>query len=152
MSTISLTLEGTGVITILEQLVERFNDLSEPMDAIAAVMEGASEDALADQQSPVDGSPWPALSDNYLKRRPSRVGGQMLQATAGGLAASITADSGDFWAQIGSNKPYAAIHNFGGLPEMAPGPAAIPQREYLGISRDNETELLVILGDFLLES
>lgn len=151
MSTISLTLEGTGVITILEQLVERFNDLSEPMDAIAAVMESASEDAFADQQSPVDGSPWPALSDNYLKHNPKRVGGQMLQAT-GGLAASIAADSGDFWAQIGSNQPHAAIHNFGGLPEMAPGPAAIPQREYLGINRDNETELLVILGDFLLES
>ena len=152
MSTISILPEGTAVIAILEQLAERFDNLSEPMDAIAAVMEGASEDALADQQSPVDGSPWPALSDNYLKRRPSRVGGQILQATAGGLAASITADSGDFWAQIVSNKPYAAIHNFGGLPEMASGPAAIPQREYLGLSRDNETELLVILGDFLLES
>jgi phage gpG-like protein len=29
---------------------------------------------------------------------------------------------------------YAAIHQFGGLPSMAPGPAAIPARPYVGMS------------------
>ncbi|MEK0162182.1 phage virion morphogenesis protein, partial [Pseudoalteromonas piscicida] len=103
----------------LEQIAQRFDDLSDPMNEVAAIMEGATEDAFAEERSPVTGEAWPALSENYLKQNPKRVGGQMLQVSAGGLASSIAADSGAFWAQIGSNKPYAAIHNFGGLPEMA---------------------------------
>ncbi|MFC0119930.1 phage virion morphogenesis protein [Pseudoalteromonas xiamenensis] len=70
---------------------------------------------LAEERSPVTGQAWPELSANYLKQNPKRVGGQILQME-GSLAASIAADSGDLWAEIGSNKPYAAIHNFGGLP------------------------------------
>ncbi|MEI8599765.1 phage virion morphogenesis protein [Shewanella sp. PP-Sp27a-2] len=59
-------------------------------------------------------------------------GGKILQASAGGLAASVAADSGDFWAAIGSNKIYAAIHHFGGTDDMPAGPAGIPARPYLG--------------------
>ena len=136
----------------LEQIAQRFDDLSDPMNEIAAIMEGATEDAFAEERSPITGEAWPALSENYLKQNPKRVGGQMLQVSAGGLAASIAADSGAFWAQIGSNKPYAAIHNFGGLPEMAPGPAAIPQREYLGVSPDEEGDILAVLSDYFTEN
>ncbi|WP_339144854.1 phage virion morphogenesis protein [Pseudoalteromonas galatheae] len=137
---------------VLNEIAARFNDLSEPMNEIAAIMEGATEDAFAEERSPVTGKAWPALSENYLKQNPKRVGGQMLQVSAGGLAASIAADSGAFWAQIGSNKPYAAIHNFGGLPEMAPGPAAIDQRQYLGVSPDEESDILAVLSDYFTEN
>ncbi|NKC21579.1 phage virion morphogenesis protein [Pseudoalteromonas sp. S4498] len=136
----------------LEQIAQRFDDLSDPMNEIAAIMEGATEDAFAEERSPVTGIAWPALSENYLKQNPQRVGGQMLQVSAGGLASSIAADSGAFWAQIGSNKPYAAIHNFGGLPEMAPGPAAIDQRQYLGVSPDEESDILAVLSDYFTEN
>ncbi|MCG9768630.1 phage virion morphogenesis protein [Pseudoalteromonas piscicida] len=137
---------------VLEQIAQRFDDLSDPMNEIAAIMEGATEDAFAEERSPVTGIAWPALSENYLKQNPKRVGGQMLQVSAGGLAASIAADSGAFWAQIGSNKPYAAIHNFGGLPEMAPGPAAIDQRQYLGVSPDEESDILAVLSHYFTEN
>ncbi|MCG9761650.1 phage virion morphogenesis protein [Pseudoalteromonas sp. Isolate6] len=137
---------------VLNEIAARFNDLSEPMNEIAAIMEGATEDAFAEERSPVTGIAWPALSENYLKKTPKRVGGQMLQVSAGGLASSIAADSGAFWAQISSNKPYAAIQNLGGLPEMAPGPAAIPQREYLGISLNEETNILDTLSNYFTEN
>ncbi|WP_226410575.1 phage virion morphogenesis protein [Shewanella glacialimarina] len=55
---------------------------------------------------------WSSLSDAYLKTNPKRQGGKILQASAGGLAASIGADSVDFWVAIGSNKVYAAIHHW----------------------------------------
>ncbi|WP_462171096.1 phage virion morphogenesis protein [Pseudoalteromonas xiamenensis] len=137
---------------VLEAIAARFSDLSEPMNEIAAIMEGATEDAFAEERSPVTGQAWPELSANYLKQNPKRVGGKMLQVSAGGLAASIAADSGDLWAEIGSNKPYAAIHNFGGLPEFAPGPAAIELRAYLGVSAEDETDILGVLEAFLLEN
>ena len=145
MSKISIELTNQDIVLQLQGIAAQFDDLSAPMAEIAELFQSETEDALADERSPVDNSPWPALSENYLKANPKRRGGQMLQASAGGLAASIEADSGDFWAMIGSNKPYAAIHNFGGLPEFAPGPAAIPQREYLGISKNDESEVLDIL-------
>ncbi|NSY36585.1 phage virion morphogenesis protein [Pseudoalteromonas sp. JC28] len=137
---------------VLNEIAARFNDLSDPMNEIAAIMEGATEDAFAEERSPVTGIAWPALSENYLKQNPKRVGGQMLQVSAGGLASSIAAESGAFWAQIGSNKPYAAIHNFGGLPEMAPGPAAIDQRQYLGVSPEEETDILAVLSHYFTEN
>ncbi|CAM4176196.1 phage virion morphogenesis protein [Pseudoalteromonas byunsanensis] len=137
---------------VLNSIAAKFNDLSGPMNEIAAILEGATEDAFAQERSPVTGDAWPALSENYLKQNPNRVGGQMLQVSAGGLAASIAADSGALWAQISSNKPYSAIHNLGGLPEFAPGPAAIPQREYFGVSTQGEHDILSVLVDYFTES
>lgn len=136
---------------VLSQIAAKFDDLSDPMNEIAAIMEGATEDAFAEERSSTTGDAWPSLSENYLKQNPKRIGGQMLQVSAGGLAASIAADSGAFWAQIGSNKPYAAIHNFGGKPDMASGPAAIPKREYLGLSSDDQHSVLDVIKNFMLD-
>ncbi|MBD1584822.1 phage virion morphogenesis protein [Pseudoalteromonas sp. S16_S37] len=137
---------------VLNNIAAKFNDLSDPMNEIAAILEGATEDAFAQERSPITGQAWPELSANYLKQNPNRVGGQMLQVSAGGLAASIAADSGALWAEIGSNKPYAAIHNLGGLPEFAPGPAAIEPREYVGVSPEGEQDILAVLADYFTEN
>lgn len=55
-------------------------------------------------------------------------------------------------AEIGTNLVYAAIHEFGGTPDMAPGPAAIPARPYaqpaLDQERDNISE---VIGNTLYE-
>lgn len=151
MSKIAIDILGAESIDTLLSIANSFDDLSEPMNEVAAIMEGATEDAFADEASPVTGERWEALSDNYLKANPKRVGGQILQASAGGLAASIEADSGAFWAEIGSNKPYAAIHNFGGTSDMAPGPAAIPAREYFGLSLVLESSIIETISGFIIE-
>ncbi|MEE2025037.1 phage virion morphogenesis protein [Alkalimonas mucilaginosa] len=147
---ITIEHNSTAVIDVLQGLMDRLGDLTEPMQRIAGVMEDATERAFATEASPVTGTPWQALSDNYLKANPSRRGGQILQASSGGLAASYTSDYGSDWAEIGSNKIYAAIHHFGGTPEMAPGPAAIPAREQIGLSREDETDILDIVADYLI--
>lgn len=138
------------VIDVLQQLLDKLGDLSDPMQRIAGVMEDATERAFDEEASPVTGQPWPALSENYLKANPKRAGGKILQASAGGLAASIASDYGDSWAQVGSNKIYAAIHHFGGTADMAPGPAGIPAREYFGLSQEDEANILDILADYLI--
>lgn len=147
---ITIQHNSTAVIDVLQGLMDRLGDLREPMQRIAAVMEDATERAFDTEASPVTGTPWQALSDNYLQANPKRQGGKILQASAGGLAASITSDYGSDWAEIGSNKIYAAIHHFGGTPEMAPGPAAIPDREYFGLSGEDETDILDILANYLI--
>jgi phage gpG-like protein len=49
----------------------------------------------------------------------------------------------------GSNLVYAAIHQFGGEEVDMPG---LPARPYLGLSPENETELLAVVNDFLDEA
>lgn len=150
MTKIDIAFESSLMTQVLGDLLDKFDDLSEPMNDIAAILESATEGAFEAEADPVSGAPWPSLSDNYLKANPKRVGGKMLQASAGGLAASISADSGDFWASIGSNKIYAAIQHFGGTDDMPAGPAGIPARPYLGVSSDDEQSILGLLGDYLL--
>lgn len=140
---------SAAVSEVLRQLSEQLSDLTDPMQQIAAVMADATEEALELEADPATGEPWEELSDNYLKANPKRVGGKMLQLSAGGLVSSITTDHGPTFAQIGSNKIYAAIHQFGGEDDMAPGPAAIPARPYLGLTADHETEILDILQQYL---
>lgn len=149
MSKVDIQFTSGTVLQVLDSLLDKLDDLSEPMNDIAAVLESATESAFEAEADPVTGQAWALLSDAYLRASPKRQGGKILQASAGGLAASITADSGDFWAAIGSNKIYAAIHQFGGTDDMPAGPASIPARPYLGVSREDEQSMLGILGEYL---
>ncbi|MCS6175862.1 phage virion morphogenesis protein [Shewanella baltica] len=149
MSKVDIQFTNGTVLQMLTSLMERLDDLSEPMNDIAAVLESATEGAFEAEADPVTGQAWASLTDAYLKANPKRQGGKILQASAGGLAASVAADSGDFWAAIGSNKIYAAIHQFGGTDDMPAGPAGIPARHYLGVSREDEQSMLGILGEYL---
>lgn len=150
MNKVEIVLSDSPVLQVLGSLLDKLDDLSEPMNDIAAVLESATEGAFEAEADPVTGQAWASLSDAYLKANPKRQGGKILQASAGGLAASVTADSGDFWAAIGSNKPYARIHQLGGTDDMPAGPAGIPARPYLGVSREDEQSMLGILGEYLI--
>lgn len=150
MNKVEIVLSDSPVLQVLGSLLDKLDDLSEPMNDIAAVLESATEGAFEAEADPVTGQAWASLSDAYLKANPKRQGGKILQASAGGLAASVAADSGDFWAAIGSNKIYAAIHQFGGTDDMPAGPAGIPARPYLGVSREDEQSMLGIMGDYLV--
>ncbi|NRD32094.1 phage virion morphogenesis protein [Shewanella sp. DC2-4] len=150
MSKVDIQFTSGTVLQVLDSLLDKLDDLSEPMNDIAAVLESATESAFEAEADPTTGQAWVSLSDAYLKANPKRQGGKILQVSAGGLAASVTADSGDFWAAIGSNKIYAAIHQFGGTDDMPAGPAGIPERRYLGVSREDEQSMLGILVEYLV--
>ena len=50
--------------------------------------------------------------------------------------------------EVGTNVEYAAIHQFGG-DEVG---INIPARPYLGLSPDNEADLLSVVEDFIEEA
>lgn len=79
------------------------------MGMLAEDMQQAVEDNFADQGRPA----WMGLSKKTLESRPRRSGGMILQDT-GTLKKSIQSDSGMTWARVGTNEPYARIHQFGG--------------------------------------
>lgn len=155
MAEISLEHNVPQVLDVLNGLLHRVEDLSEPMAGIAAVMESASERAFAEQATPA-GDPWADLTDTTKARRAANGHwpGQILQVR-GQLAASIETDSGKDFAQIGSNKVYAptmyfgaAKGEFGKTKRNAPIPwGDIPGREFVGLGQEDELDILDILGD-----
>lgn len=114
---------------------------------LGGLAESQSRRRIAEEKRTPTGEAWAPWSANYLKTR--RRGQSLLQAS-GGLLDSIAAyDVSDVEERVGSNLVYAAIHQMGGTPDMAPGPAAIPAREYLGMSAANIAEANAALEDWL---
>ena len=130
----------------LRRLTQGLDDLSPLMRGIAGVIEDAAQQAFEDQASQESGTPWAELKPATVKRR----GGDanpILQVR--GDLAKLSSDYGQRYAQVGSNEPYAAIHQFGGTSDMAPGPAGIPARPFLGLSEDDIDEIEDLTVDYL---
>jgi phage virion morphogenesis protein len=133
-------------------------DPTPAMEDIARALRNHTEDAFQGQRSPF-GAPWESLTPAYVDRERSK-GGRGGEASPilqrdGGLAASVDSRATRDSAEVGAGNVYAAIHQFGGTAGMRPGPAAIPKRSYLPVSRDGRIpdtlreEVLEIIQDHL---
>lgn len=105
-------------------------DLAPMMRGIAAELLSQTEENFGEEGRPE----WDDLSDVTTARREKNGNwpGQMLQVSAAGLAGSITTQATDSSALVGSNKPYAAMMQFGGTKSDFPHLwGDIPSRPYL---------------------
>lgn len=116
------------------------------LEQLAGVAESQTRKRINEEQQSPGGEPWQAWSANYAA---TRHGGQSLLQGEGNLVDSITSEIEGDEALIGSNLVYAAIHQHGGTPDMAPSPAGIPAREYLGFSQDNLDEIEAVADRWL---
>jgi phage gpG-like protein len=130
------------------------------MRDIAAYGENSTKARFADGAGP-DGTPWKP------SWRVQERGGKTL-IDSGRLVGSITSDSGDDFAEWGSNAIYAAIQQFGGeirpknkkaLFFRAPDgggrsmqKVTIPARPYLGINEDDEENIIDIVNSHLADA
>ena len=96
-----ISLDASELERGLGQLLKNARHPRPMMRAIAAELLSITEDNFARQR-------W-----GSRKWDPTKRGGKILQKS-GQLAASIHTASGSNFARIGTNKPYAAIHQFGG--------------------------------------
>lgn len=114
----------------LSKVEQAVGDLTPLMQSLAAELASQTEENFEQEGRPE----WPELSDATTERR-AKTGhwpGKMLQVSAAGLAASIATQVTDSSALVGSNKPYAAMMQFGG--DQADFPQLwgdIPGRSYL---------------------
>lgn len=95
-----------------------------------------------DREAP-DGSDWPDWSEAYEKTRGSQ---QEMLLNQGDLLNSIQHAISGASVDVGSNLVYAATHQFGD-----PG-RNIPARAYLGLSADNESDLMDLVEDIVAGS
>ncbi|WP_229611462.1 phage virion morphogenesis protein [Vibrio parahaemolyticus] len=161
-----------------EELISTLGDpkhKAELLEAMGAVVESQTRRRIADEKTSPDGSPWDDWSPSYAK---TRHGNQSLLQGDGDLLDSITYIVQRNQVRIGSPLPYSGVHQdgFSGAVQVAAhtrlttqafGKALafpvyqsvsaftrqmnIPQREFLGLSRDNQEEVYAVIGDFWKE-
>lgn len=123
----------------LSKVEHSIGDLTPLMLSLAAELASQTEENFEHEGRPQ----WPELSDVTIGRR-AETGhwpGKMLQVSAAGLAASITTQVTDSSALVGSNKPYAAMMQFGG--DQADFPQLwgdVPGRPYLPMDAEGNLQ------------
>jgi len=161
MTTIEVKVNNRSVLDALNGLQARMNDLSPAMADVAAVLQSEATQLFRNQGS--SELPWDGLSPKSTIPMRTAKGtwpGKVLQVSSGGLAASVQAAHGKSFARIGSNKPYAAMHFFGGTTasnSMIPG-KKIPARPFLPfksdtqqLTKDAEASVLEVLQSHLMK-
>lgn len=98
------------------------------MKNIAGILEDSVEENFAQQGRPK----WQQLAKSTIEQRTkvNKWPGMILQMSSAGLASSITSYYDDNSAIVGTNKVYAAIHQFGGKAGRNKK-VEIPARPYL---------------------
>jgi phage virion morphogenesis protein len=136
---ITVELEHSRLQEALRRVEWAVGDLAPLMRGVAAELAAVTEENFQEQGRP----DWEPLSAVTTARREAAGTwpGQMLQVSAGGLAASITTQATDSSALVGSNKPYAAMMHFGGSQEDFPHLwGDIPARPYLPMDAEGQLQ------------
>lgn len=136
---LTVELENQRIQNLLREIERAVGDLTPLMRGMAAELAKQTEQNFENEGRPE----WPELSDTTTERRAKKGNwpGQVLQVSAAGLAASITTHATDSSALVGSNKPYAAMMQFGG--DQANFPhlwGDIPARPYLPVDAESNLQ------------
>ncbi|MHC8342256.1 phage virion morphogenesis protein [Pseudomonas sp. RT6P73] len=135
----TVELDHQRLQTALRKVEWAVGDLAPLMRGIAAELGSQTEENFEAEGRP----DWAELSDVTTTRREKNGNwpGQMLQVSAAGLAASVTTHATDSSALVGSNKPYAAMMQFGGDKSDFPHLwGDIPGRPYLPMNAEGELQ------------
>lgn len=133
------------VRALLARALEKGTRLRPLMLEIGYGMVRSTLDRIEREVDP-DGNPWVELKPETLARKRTD---KMLQERGylrGGIAVT---EAGNTFVELAADREYAAIQQHGGTPDMAPGPAAIPAREYMGFSKEDSAMIEASVIDFL---
>ncbi len=155
-----VTVDDRQVNAALDRLIAVGQHPAGVMKDIATIGENSTRDRFKTGTDP-DGNAWKP------SHRVQQKGGKTL-IESGRLLNSIVSQSGDDFAQWGTNAIYAAIHQAGGeiRPKTAKGlffkladgsgrrvkKVAIPARPYLGINAIDEANIVDIINQHLADA
>lgn len=132
---IEISLDESDLQRGLGQLLRNATETGPMMRGIAAELASLTEDNFESESW--GGKRWGG-DNNGKSKRAMADGGKTLQLS-GQLAASISTQSGNGYARIGSNKVYAAIHHFGGQAGRGKK-LTLPARPYLPLNADGQLQ------------
>jgi len=168
---IRIEIDDEQALRALQRAAESGRDLSPVMRDIAGVIEDAIERAFQTQSDPETGEPWAPLAESTKKKRSGSEPFAILQDSSS-LVQSIGSDFDATSAEAGVAEIYGVTHQFGAekgefgtaqgaftfdgqslRPRSIPIPwGDIPARPFLGLSDEDETEILDLVSAYLSDS
>ncbi len=148
-ATYSVSINDAAIKTRLNELLASVTDLTPVFASIGEMLLISHDERFSKQVSP-DGSAWAPLSEEYKKRKKKNA--DTILTLNSILRGSLTYHASSSNLLFGTPMEYGAIHQFGGSTTMRPQNAAIPQREWLGVSDDDKSEILIMLHDHLMQT
>lgn len=153
---VTVTINDDDVQKAIKKALRQTSDLSPALKAIGEHLVESTTDRFIDQQDP-SGNPWEPLSVTTFKLRAKKgisdsdiLVGTGLEELSKSINYQVTGND----LYVGSNKVYAAIHQFGG--ETGAGSwfsgAVIPARPFIGLSDDDRDEVLETLKEHLSQA
>ncbi len=133
---IQISMDSRDLERGLSQLLQNVQNRRPMMNAVATELQSMTEDNF-DSES-WGGQKWKQSKRAAKEETTAQRRGKTLQLS-GQLAASITTQSGNNFARIGTNKVYAAIHHLGGQAGRGHR-TTIPMRRYLPIDGSGELQ------------
>mgnify|MGYP003675147565 FL=1 len=145
-SFVSIDLLGDEAITKeLNRMLSRGLDLDPAFYEMGEHLLESTQDRMSQELSP-DGTPWEPLSINTIEQKDLTNQSEKILRGYGTLADTLSYQVNSNQLMFGSNLEYAATHQFGR------DKANIPARPFLGVSGEDEIEILDILRWHLLGS
>jgi len=176
---LNVELDDSRVGVALNELHERMGNLRVPLLDIAEYLHQSTNDRFSKQVAP-DGSPWAPLAPSTIARKGGS--GRILRQD-GNLQDTIRHNVSGNELEFGTDRPYGAIHQFGGKINHAARSQQvyfsakngvvgnrfvkrsksnfaqwatrgahsmdIVARPYLGLSSEDDSEILAIISDYL---
>ena len=136
---IEIKIENQEVNKRLLEIARKTENLRPLMKNIAGILAFSTEENFKNEGRP---DKWTDLSEitKNKRREQHKYPGQILQVS-GQLASSVNTQYDDNSAVIGSNLPYAAIHQLGGQAGRNKK-VKIPARPYINLTDDDFDEIL----------
>jgi len=141
MAGLAFEIEVTGEEAIqkrLNELQSRAGDLSLLFGDIGEYLLLSHDERWRDQVDP-DGNPWKPLSEEYLasKRKRTSAGRDKILVLDGYLSSSLSYQHDADSLEFGTNLIYAARQQFD------------YEREFIGLSADDEAEIMDLLAEYM---
>lgn len=129
MTQLKITMDAAAAKEALNRAFAYVQNTEPMMRSIAVELLSLTEEAFDKEGSPVK---WQSLAEATIHNREKKGQwpGKILQVSTAGLAASIQPFHSPTEAGLTSNKPYAAIHQFGGQAGRG-RKVTIPARPYM---------------------
>jgi phage virion morphogenesis protein len=144
-SAIIVDVDTKPVSDMLKKFRHRMGSLKPAMKIIGQIMRTSIVENFQKGGRP---DAWAPLSDETLL---TKKGSKILIETgfAGGLMGSIHSEIGDDYVMVGTDKKYAAIHQFGGKTGRG-SKVTIPARPFLLIQDEDIDDITAELNDYLM--
>lgn len=129
------------VITNLRRIVRELNNPGPALKITGQLAVRAVQRNFAAQRDP-QGKPWARLSAATIERRRNKKKSSIrILIDTGRLRNSINYQSDSKEARVGTNVLYAPFHNF--------GTRRMPQREFMGVTSEDETGIVNALNAYV---